>query len=167
MRIMTLLIAAAAIASALPCAAQLPSAEGHASYARTTQSHQNAWGAGGNVELTWGGKQAPAQLGTALGLDYQKEENGGSKQTNASLDVTLQPGGGSLFTPYAGGSVSENWMSGPGSPSGAQLGLQYIIGAQLKLGPGSPLALTAEVRPGYVRTQEHSVTARLGVTVQL
>jgi hypothetical protein len=75
----------------------------------------------------------------------------------------VQPGGQSAITPYAGGSISANWLSGGGAPSGTQLGLQYIVGLQFKPEAQGPLALKLEVRPGYVKTQEHSVTGRLGV----
>ena len=147
--------------------AQEKSIEGHATWARTTQTHQNAWGAGAQFQLTWGQKTDPVQLGTSLAGDYQKQENGGPSQTSGSIDVTLQPGGGGSFTPYAGGSVSENWLSGGGAPSGAKLGLQYLVGAQFKPEPQGRVALRLELRPGYVRTQEHTVTVRFGVSSSL
>jgi hypothetical protein len=153
----------------LPCAAgrlaaQQQQVEAHASWARTTQSNQNSWGGGAQYQVTWGAKTAPVQVGTSVAGDYMKQEHGGPSQTSASLDVTLQPGGGGALTPYAGGSVSENWLSGGGAPSGAKLGLQYIVGVQWKPAPKGPLALQLQLRPGYVHTQEHSVTLRLGLS---
>lgn len=167
MRTLTILGLAAVAAAAVPCSAQQRQIEGHANYANTVQSHQNSWGAGASYQLTWGGQSAAVQLGTSLAADYQKQENGGMSQTSASYDMTLQPGGNSTVTPYVGGSVGANWLSGPGAPSGAQLGLQYILGAALKLERQAPLAVRLEVRPGYVKTQEHTVTGRLGVSLSM
>lgn len=164
-RILGVCVAVAVAAGTL--GAQEKAIEGHANWARTTQTHQNSWGGGAQFQLTWGQKTDPVQLGTSLAADYQKQENGGPSQTSGSLDVTLQPGGGGAVTPYAGGSVSENWLSGGGAPSGAKLGLQYVVGAQIKPESKGPLALRLEVRPGYVHTQEHSITYSLGLSASL
>lgn len=43
------------------------------------------------------------------------------------------------------------------------LGLEYIVGLQFKPESQTPLTLKFEVRPGYVKTQEHSITWRFGV----
>ena len=168
-RALVLIVSAVAAASWAPrvAAAQDQAASGYATYARTTQSHQNAWGGGAQYQLTWGEQNAPIRLGTSLGGDYQKTESSGSSQTSVSLDATLQPGGGSVLTPYVGGSVSANWLSGTGMPSGSQPGFQYILGLQYKPEAQGPLAIQAEVRPGYVRTQEHQVTGRVGVLFSL
>jgi hypothetical protein len=148
-------------------AAQQSSVEGHASYARTTQTHQSSWGAGAQYQMVWGAKNAPVQLGTSLGGDWMQQENSGPTTWSLSYDATLQPGGGGSITPYAGGSISANWLSGGGAPSGAQLGLEYILGVQLKPEAQGPLSLKFEVRPGYVKTQEHTVTGRFGVSYDL
>ena len=150
-----------------PCRAQSWQADGHANYSRTTQSHQNSWGGGASLQATWGAQQQPVQLGTSAGVDYEEQENGGPKQFNVSYEMTVQPGGNLTLTPYVGGSVSANWLSGDGAPSGAKLGLQYIVGAQLKPERQGPLAIKLELRPGYVQTQEHTVSGRLGVAFSM
>jgi len=156
-----------ALTLATPCAAQQRQAAAFANYANTMHSHQNSWGAGAQYQLTWGGEQAPARLGTSLGGDYQRQESGGQSQASVSYDMTAQFGGSSTFTPYAGGSIGANWLSGAGAPKGVHLGLQYILGAQFKLEPQSPVSLCVEVRPGYVKTQEHSTTGRVGVAFSM
>ena len=148
-------------------AAQERSLEGHANYARTTQTHQSSWGAGAQYGLTFG-KQGAPQLSTSAGVDYSKQENGGSQQFGGSLDAALQVSLGPSVSPYAGGSVSINRLSGGTlSSSVTEPGFQYFVGAQVKLDPQGPLALRLEVRPGYVRTQEHSVTTRFGASYSL
>lgn len=158
------LVTIAAVAcSARVAGAQQWQGELHGNYARTTQTHSNSWGAGAQVASTWGAKNAPAQLVTSFAGDWQQQENDGPRQWTLGYDATVQPGGQHAFTPYAGGSISANWLSGGGAPSGAQLGLQYILGLLLKPEAQSALTLKFEVRPGYVKTQEHSVTGRFGV----
>jgi opacity protein-like surface antigen len=151
---------------AAPCAAQEMSTEGHGNYSRTIHSHQESWGAGGSVQALWGAKNAPIRLGTSLGPDWQKPSSGPS-QWSASFDATLQPGGSSAVTPYAGGSVSANWFSGDNAPSGTKIGFQGILGVQIKPESQSPLAFKIEARPGYVDTQEHSLTVRAGVSFSM
>ena len=146
-----------------PLGAQQWQGEVHGNYARTTTSHANSWGAGAQAAATWGAKKAPVQLVTSLAGDWQKQENGGPSQWTLGYDATVQPGGQSAITPYAGGGISANWLSGGGAPSGTLLGLQYIVGLQFKPEAQGPLSLKLEVRPGYVKTQEHTVTGRLGV----
>jgi hypothetical protein len=158
------LVITAAIAIITPaCGAQQWQAEGHGNYSRTTQSHANSWGAGAQISSTWGGTSAPVQLVTSPGVDWMKQENNGPSQWSLSYDATIQPGGSSALTPYAGGSISANWLSGGGAPSGAKLGLQYILGLSFKPETQGPLTLKLEVRPGYVKTQEHSVTGKFGI----
>ena len=147
--------------------AQQWSAEGHANYSRTTTSHQSSSGLGAMVQGTFGGPSAPVNLSTSVGADWLQQEHSGPSTTSLSFDATLQPGGSSAVTPYAGGSVSANWLSGDSSPKGALLGLQYIVGVQLKPESQGPLAVRLEIRPGYVRTQEHSIMGRLGVSYSL
>ena len=147
--------------------AQQWAVEGHGNYSRTTTTHQSSWGAGGQVQGTFGGQSAPVNLSTSLGADWLQQEHSGPSTTSLSLDATLQPGGSMAITPYAGGSISANWLSGNSSPKGALLGLQYIVGAQIKLESQGPLALRLEIRPGYVRTQEHSIAGRLGLSYSL
>ena len=148
---------------AAPLGAQQWQAEAHGNYARTTTSHANSWGAGAQVAATLGAKSAPAQLVTSLAGDWQEQENNGPTQWTLGYDATVQPGGQRLLTPYAGGSISANWLSGGGAPNGTQLGLQYILGLLLKPEKQGAITLKFEVRPGYVKTQEHSVTGRFGV----
>ena len=167
MQVRTFIIASALIASTRVAVAQQMQAEGHANYSRTTQTHQNSWGVGGQVQATWGGSSAPIQLGTSAGVDWMKQENSGPTTWTVGTDITVQPGGSSALTPYAGFNVSANWLSGDNSPSGALLGLQYIIGLQLKPEAQGPLAFKVEVRPGYVRTQEHSVMGRFAVAFSM
>jgi hypothetical protein len=162
-----LAIAALLAAAAAPLGAQQQAIEGHANWSRTTQTHQNSWGGGAQYQVTWGAKKDPVQVATSAALDYQKQENGGPSQTSTSVDVTLQPGGGGSVTPYVGGSVGANWLSGGGAPSATELGLQYVVGVQVKPEPSGPLGLQLQVRPGYVRTQEHAITFRLGVSYSL
>ena len=161
------------IAVALCCAAagtrtagaQQSSVDGHLNYARTTQSHQNQWGAGLQYGLTFGSKHKP-QLATSVAGDYMKQEKGGPSQVSGSFDATVQVSAGPLLSPYAGGSISVNHTSGSGQSS-TDPGYQYIVGTLLKLDPQGPLSLRFEVRPGYVRGQEHSVMGRFGVTMSL
>ena len=140
----------------------------HLDYARGTTSHQNSWGAGAALQLTWGGSHAPAKVSTSIGGDYMKQENSGPSQTSASLDIALQPGGSSAFTPYAGGSVSSNWSGGATKQwTGARLGLESLAGFQFKPSPDASIAWKAEERFGYVRGQEHTLATRLGILISI
>ena len=154
------------MAAGSSAAAQQSQIEAHGSYVRTTQSHSNSWGAGAQLNTSWGSKQAPVQLSTSEGLDWTKQEKGGASTTSLGLDVTIQPGGGGVFTPYAGGSMSANWVS-KNAPDGALLGLEYLGGVYYKLEAQGKLSLHAEVRSGYVRTQEHTITGRFGVAFSI
>jgi hypothetical protein len=150
----------------VPCAAQDISVEGHANYSGTIHSHEESWGAGGSLQALWGATNAPIRLGTSIGPDWQKPRAGPS-QWSASLDGTLQPGGSSAVTPYAGGSVSANWFSGANALSGTKVGYQGIFGVQIKPERQSPVAYKIEARWGYVETQEHSISARAGVSFSM
>ena len=152
--------------AASSAAAQQSQVEAHGSYVRTTQSHSSSWGAGAQLNTNWGSKQAPVQFSSSEGLDWTKQENDGPSTTSLGLDLSIQPGGGGVFTPYAGGGVSANWVS-KNAPSGALLGLEYLAGAYYKLEAQGKVALHAEVRSGYVRTQEHTVTGRFGVAFSI
>jgi hypothetical protein len=148
--------------------AQERTADLHLNYARTTQTHQNSWGGGAALQLTWGGSNAPAKLNTSLGADYTKQENGGPSQTSVSTDFTVQPGGSSALTPYAGGSASANWSGGAASQwSGSRLGLEAVGGLQFKPSPDANISWKLEERFGYVRGQEHQLTTRLGMLVSI
>lgn len=148
--------------------AQERSADLHLNYARGTQSHQNSWGGGAGLQLTWGGSKAPAKLSTSVGGDYTKQENGGPSQTSVSTDWTVQPGGNSALTPYAGGSASANWSGGSASQwSGSRLGLDAIGGVQFKPSPDANITWKAEERFGYVRGQEHTLGTRIGILISI
>ena len=140
--------------------------EGHANYSRTTTTHQSSWGVGAQLMGTFGGTSAPVNLSTSLGADWLKQEHSGPSTTSVSYDATIQPGGSSAITPYAGGSVSANWVS-DNAPKGALLGLEYILGVQFKPESQGPLTLRLELRPGYVHTQEHSIAGRFGLAYSL
>jgi len=157
----------AAAATAGPSAAQQSQLDGHGNYQRSNHSHQSAWGAGANYGLSFGGQNAPVKLNPSVGADYVKQEGGDQKQVSTNFDLALQFSVGPLFSPYAGGSVGANWQSSGDGFGGAKLGLQYILGAQLKLQADAPYSLIADVRPGYVRGQEHSTTVRFGVQFSL
>lgn len=157
--------AAATAAAASTAGAQQSSVEGHANYSRTTQSHLSSWGGGAQYGLTFGSSHKP-RLGTSLGADYMKQEKGGPSQISGSLDVTVQVQAGPLVSPYVGGSVSENHTSG-GGQSSTDPGYGYIVGTLVKLAPSSHVSLRFEVRPGYVRGQEHTVAGRFGVNMSL
>src|SRR5215207_9988436 len=118
--------------------AQQSQIEAHGNYVRTTESHSTSWGGGGQYGVTLGSPQQPVQLSPSLGADWTRQENDGPSTTSVGLDVNLQPGGGGVFTPYVGGSVSANWVS-KDAPSGALLGLEYIAGAYYKLEAQGPL----------------------------
>jgi len=134
-------------------------------YQRTTQSHQSSSGVSASYGLTFGGEQ-PVLLNTGAELGYMAQHRTGQQQLATVFSAALQLGGGGTVSPYVGGDVSANWTSGGGEPSsGAQLGLEYIVGAQVKLVPDGSVVLRAEVRPGYVRTQEHHVGAQVGFAV--
>jgi len=161
------LLGAALLAATLaaPAAAQQRQADLHANYSRGARTHADAWGAGGNLQLTWGAKNAPLRIATSAGLDYTKQDLGPT-QTNLSYDTTLQPGGGGSLTPYVGGSAGANWSGGRGKQwNGARLGLEAIAGFQLKLAAMGDLSWKAEERFGYVRGQEHALATRLGVAM--
>ena len=161
MRVVVVLCAV--VAGAQTAGAQQWQGEVHANYARTTQSHLNSWGAGVQVQALWGKSSAPVQLGTSVAGDWQRQENNGPDQWSLGFDATVQPGGQHMLTPYAGGGISANWLRSNGSSSDALLGLQYIVGVSIKPEAQSALQLKLELRPGYVKTQEHSITARFGV----
>ena len=151
---------------AAPCAAQSKQFEVHGNYQRGNQTHQKAWGGGAQVGLTIGPK-LPLATNTSLGVDYLKTENSDTKNWSVSYDAVVQPGGSMMVTPYAGGSVGANWTSTNGTTNGAALGLNYILGATLALEKGGGPLIKAEVRPGYVRHQEHTVTYRVGVVLSM
>ena len=137
----------------------------HGNYVRTTQTWTTAWGAGGALQVTWGGQHDPINVGTALGVDRTKQESDGPTQTGGTFDLTVQPGGNSPLVPYVGASSSVNWSGGAGAQwSGARHGLELIAGLQFKPGVGS-VSLNAQERYGYVEGQEHTLTTRLGVLV--
>jgi hypothetical protein len=154
----------AAALAATPAAAQQMQADLHGNYARGEQTHANAWGAGGQLQATWGAQSAPVKVATSGALDYTKQDNGGPSQTSLSTDVTLQPGGGGSLIPYAGGSIGANWSGGDQKQwTGAKLGLETLAGLQIKTAAMGPISWKAEERFGYVRGQEHTLTTRVGV----
>lgn len=146
--------------------AQDKQVEVHANYVPGEGTSSSAWGAGGQYQLTLGSKQQAVRLSPSLGVDWTKQEESGPSTTSVGLDVNLQPGGDSPLTPYAGGSVSANWVS-ENAPKGALLGLEYMAGVYYKLESQGSLSLHAEVRRGYIRTQEHQTTGRFGVALSL
>jgi hypothetical protein len=152
--------------TAAPAAAQQSVGDVHADYVRGTVSKSNAWGAGAQYQLTFGGKHAPLQLNTSLGLDWVKQDNNGPSQTSLSYDATTQPGGSGSFLPYVGGSVSANWSGGSNKQwDGAKLGLEAVAGLQVKLGLNG-VAWKVEERYGYVREQaDHTLTTRVGIVI--
>ena len=157
---------AAVLAAALvatPAAAQQFQADVHGNYGRGTHSHADAWGAGGQVQATWGARNAPLKLATSAGIDYTKQD-AGPTQTSVGSDITLQPGGGGSLVPYAGGSLGANWSSGHAKQwTGARLGLETLAGVQITLPAMGALSWRLEERFGYVRGQEHTLSTRLGV----
>ena len=160
------LAATALLASSSPAAAQQWQGDLHGNYARGTQSHANSWGAGAQVQATWGGSSAPVKVGTSGGVDYTKQEKSGPSQTSLGLDVTLQPGGNGSVIPYAGGSVSSNWSGGDAKQwTGAKTGLETLAGVQIKSAALGSLSWKAEERFGYVRGQEHTLSTRVGVVM--
>lgn len=152
----------------MPLAAQQSSAEVHANYVRTTVSKSNAWGGGAQLQLTAGGKKAPLQVNSSVGVDWTKQDNNGPSQTSLSYDAVVQPGGSGTVTPYLGGSVGANWSGGSNKQwDGAKLGLEAVGGLQVKLGL-SGVSWKVEERYGYVREQsDHNLTTRVGVVVNL
>jgi hypothetical protein len=168
MRRNTLWIAAAlaVFARAESARAQESQVEVHANYVPGSGSSSAAWGAGGQYQLTLGSKEQTVRLSPSLGVDWTQQEESGPSTTSVGLDVNLQPGGDSQLTPYAGGSISVNWVS-ENAPKGALLGLEYMGGVYYKLEAQGPLSLHLEVRRGYIRTQEHQTTGRFGVALSL
>ena len=146
--------------------AQESQLEAHGSYSRTTVTPSDVWGAGAQYQLTLGSKEQPVRFSPSLGADWMQQSNSGPSTTSVGLDVNVQPGGDSPLTPYAGGSVSANWVS-KDAPKGALLGLEYMAGLYYKLEAQGPISLHLEARSGYVRTQEHQVTGRFGVAFSL
>src|SRR3982750_1177442 len=98
--ISTAAIASTALVPRSRAAQQQRQGELHANYSRQTQSKSNAWGAGTQLQLVWGAKHAPVVLGTSLGGDYLKQENGGPTSWNTSADAVVEPGGNGAVTPY-------------------------------------------------------------------
>ena len=158
-----ILCAFVVVLSAGPLKAQQSALDVHLDYARGTQTHINSWGAGAAIQFTWGSTSAPVQLNTSLGGDYTKQENGGPGTASGSVDLTVQPGGGTPFTPYAGVSASENWSTGNNKAwSGARMGREVLAGFQYKPS-GWKMSFKAEERYGYIDDQEHTLTTRAGV----
>ena len=161
----TALVAALLAAAAGTAGAQQAQAELHAIYQRANESHQSSYGGGGEYGLGFG--SGPVQLSTDVGLDYQAQEGGGQQQLGASLDAALQFGASeALLSPYLGGGVSANWLSGSGQAfgDGPQLGLEYIVGLGVQLSRRAGTRLNLELRPGYVRTQEHYLSGLAGIS---
>jgi hypothetical protein len=155
--------AVAALILSSPAAAQQMQGDLHGNYARATQTDVNSWGAGGQLQATWGGQSAPVKLGTSGALDYTKQDNGGPSQTTVSADATLQPGGNGSLIPYAGGSIGANWSGGDQKQwTGAKMGLETLAGLQIKSAAMGPVSWKVEERFGYVKGQEHQLTTRLG-----
>jgi hypothetical protein len=154
--------------SSASASAQVRSADVHLDYVRGLVTDANSWGAGAAFQLTWGGKNAPVKLNTSPGIDYTKQSGGGPGQTSLSIDATVQPGGNSALTPYAGGSVSANWSNGGNSQwSGSRLGLEAVGGLQFKPSKKSKISWKAEERYGYVRGQEHTLATRVGALISI
>ena len=146
--------------------AQESQVEVHANYIPGSAGNSDAWGAGGQYQLTLGSKEQPVRLSPSVGVDWTQQEESGPSTTSVGLDVNVQPGGDSPLTPYAGGSVSANWVS-ENAPNGALLGLEYMGGVYYKLESQGKLSLHGEVRRGYIRTQAHQTTFRFGVALSL
>ena len=64
-------------------------------------------------------------------------------------------------------SVDGHFNYARGTQSSTDPEYQYIVGSLLELESQSPLSLPFEVRPGYVRGQEHTVMGRFDVTTSL
>ena len=165
------LAASLAVSGAVPCAAQDGQLELTALGSRTRRTGARAYGGGAQYQLTWGAGVRPVRLAAALGADLQRTRASGETQRSLSTDVTLVFGGQARLTPFVGGSVGANWMSGGASDgsssSGAELGIQAVLGAQYQLGAHTPLAVQAELDHGYVRGQEHQTGVRLGLAYSL
>jgi len=147
-------------------AAQDRAVEAHVSVTRTTVSHANSLGVGARYERTWhADDERFAHLATSVGADYDDDYNGGARQVGVTLDVT-EKFGSRAVTPYAGGSVGVNWLSGGDASGGPHLGLQLVLGAQYH-GEDAPYALRVEIRPGYVHSREHAVVYRFGISTRL
>lgn len=146
--------------------AQESQVEFHGNYVPGSGSSSTAWGGGAQYQVTLGSKEQAVQLSPSLGVDWTKGEESGPSTTSVGLDVNVQPGGDSPLTPYAGGSVSANWVS-EDAPKGTLLGLEYMGGVYYKLESQGSLSLHLEVRRGYIRTQPHQTTGRFGVALSL
>jgi hypothetical protein len=69
--------------------------------------------------------------------------------------------------PYLGGSASANWSGGSAKQwAGSRLGVESVLGAQVKLG-GSGSSAKIEESFGYVRGAEHSVGTTVGLLFSL
>lgn len=154
-------------------AAQSSEFELHGIFERATTGATNAGGGGVNVGL--GFRLSPAaELSTELGFDdvvlvpqnrLPGERNG--KQLSGAFEATVVFGAEEArLTPYTGASLTSNWVSNRDRriSDGALFGLEYILGLAYRLREAGHTRLRVEVRPGYVRTQEHTVQARLGVS---
>jgi hypothetical protein len=156
-------------ALAAPAAAQAVSQQQvvvEAIYDRAVHAGGYAWGGGAEYQLTWGGARAPVQLGTAVGLDAERQAGDGQRRLGLDADVTVQPGGGARLTPFAGAGAGAVWVRGEGESGRPRLGLDGIVGAQLTVDRRGT-AVQAELRHGYVRGQPHSTSARVGVAISL
>ncbi|HEX6573858.1 MAG TPA: hypothetical protein VF042_02715 [Gemmatimonadaceae bacterium] len=153
---------------AVTAAAQQPSIEIRADYSRGTQTHTDAWGGGGSLQLTWGSTSAPIQINTSVSGDYLKQGDGGPGTAMLGYDLTAQPGGNMTLKPYAGGGASLNWSTGDNkSWEDAKAGYDVIGGLLLHLSSLPSMQWKVEERFGYINREEHTLQTRLGVIFSL
>ena len=158
------IVACSVALATAPLHAQQTQLDVHGNHSVGTSTHNKSWGGGAGVQTTFGGKTSPVAISTSPSVDYLKQENGGPSQTSVTIDLDVQPGGNGTVVPYAGVSAGANWSGGAGKMwDGAKLGLETAGGVQLKLTPSA--SVRAEERFGYVKTQEHTLTTRVGFLV--
>jgi hypothetical protein len=149
-------------------AAQQPSVDLHADYARGTMTHSNSWGGGAALQLTFGGSTAPIQVNTSLAGDYLKQSQGGPGTAILGYDLTFQPGGNNAITPYAGAGASLNWSTGDNkSWEGAKAGYDAIGGLQLTFSFLPSIKWKVEERFGYINKEEHTLQTRAGILISM
>jgi hypothetical protein len=157
------------IATALTVSSANPqslAADVHVGYSRGLKTDANSWGAGAALPITWGGSSSPIKITVSPGYDYMKQSSGPST-SSVGLDITAQPGGSSSLSPYAGGSISENWSMGDDKAwSGAERGQEAIVGLQYTPSPSSTVSWKIEERYGYIDEQEHTLTTHIGALIK-
>jgi hypothetical protein len=140
--------------------------DAHGDFVRPAEGGANSWGGGVALALSLGAPLSPIQFGIAPGIDMTGQQHNGPTTTTAAVDLTVQPGGSSSLTPYAGVSAGANWNRGHlRSWDGTRASYEVLAGLQFKLGPVP--TLNVQERYGYIVGQPHQLTTRAGLLLKI